>query len=172
MLKEIWTEIPNWEGLYEVSNFGRARNARTKKLKPHDFNNYGYARVQCYDGERRAKLFIHRLVAGLFVLGKEANLVVNHKDGDKTNNIYTNLEWVTRSYNNSHALSIGLKEAKRKNTPCKLKLLCGTEIFFESIVDCAKSIGLSDKRLHHLIKTQKGFIPEIDATISKCVSND
>lgn len=172
MLKEIWTEIPNWEGLYEVSNFGRARNAKTKKLKPHDFNNYGYARVQCYNGESRAKLFIHRLVAELFVSGKQEGFVVNHKDGDKTNNIFTNLEWVTRSYNNSHALTNGLKEAKKKNTPCKLTLKCGTELFFETVMACARSIGLSDKRLHHLIKTQNGFIPEIDAVISKCVSND
>ena len=174
MLNEIWTEIPTWEGLYEVSNFGRARNAKSKKLKPHDFNNYGYARVQCYSNGRRQKLFIHRLVAELFVCKNtdESNLVVNHIDGDKTNNIYTNLEWVTRSFNNSHALQLGLKEAKRKDMPCKLTMKCGTEIFFNTIIACAKSIGLSDKRLHHLVKTQGGYIPEIDAVISKCVSND
>jgi len=67
VLKEIWKNVPEWEDFYEVSNFGRARNKKTGKLKPLDVNNYGYSRLQCYNGERRKKLFIHRLVATLFV---------------------------------------------------------------------------------------------------------
>jgi len=173
MLQEQWLPIPNWEDFYEVSNYGRARNRKTKKLKPHDINNYGYCRVQCYNGKIRQKFFVHKLVAQLFLDGFSEDLVVNHKDGDKTNNMYSNLEWVTRSYNNNkHAFVLGLKEGKKINTPCVLVTRDGTSIFFDTIVDCGKSIGICEKRLHHLIKTQNGFIPEINATISKCVSND
>lgn len=172
MLKEIWKPVPDWEGFYEVSNLGRARNSKTGKLKPHNINNYGYARLQCYDKKRRQKIFIHKLVALLFVDGFEEGLVVNHKDGDKTNNIWSNLEWVSRSYNNSHAFESGARSYTQGKVLCKLTTSCGLELFFESVVACGKSIGVTDKRLHHLMKNNHGYIPEVDAKISKCVSND
>lgn len=170
---EIWKDVPSWEGLYEVSNFGRCRSVRTGKIKPLDVNNCGYSRLQCYDGKRRQKLFVHRLVALLFVDGYKDGLVVNHKDGDKSNNMFSNLEWVTRSDNNKHAFHIGLKDRNRKDTPCYLEMpKTNQKVFFNTVMDASKSIGLSDKRLHHLIKTQGGYIPEVDMYIRKCVSND
>ncbi len=171
MLKEIWKPIPGWETLYEISNYGRARNTNTKKLKALDINSTGYARVCCYNGTTRAKFFIHVLVATVF-LTPTPNFVVNHKDGDKTNNMVDNLEWVSRANNNKHAAGSGLKKYTVRKQPCVLKTSDGTEIFFESIAACSRSIGITDKRLHHLLKTQCGYIPEIGAKISKCVSND
>ena len=170
---EIWKDVPSWEGLYEVSNFGRCRSVRTGKIKPLDVNNYGYSRLQCYNGKRRQKLFVHRLVAQLFVAGYKDGLVVNHKDGDKSNNVFSNLEWVTRSENDKHAYRMNLHEGKKKDVPCYLEIPeTGQQIFFKTIMDASKSIGLSDKRLHHLIKPQVGCIPEVNMFIKKCVSND
>lgn len=171
MESEIWKDVPEWEGIYKVSNFGRCLSVKKNKIKPLDENNYGYLRLQCYDGKRKKKLFVHKLVAQLFVNGYKEGFVVNHKDGIKSNNMYTNLEWVSRSTNNRHAFIIGAKEAKKRNQPCYIEKE-GTKIYFETIINAARSIGLSDKRLHHLIKTQNGYIPEIDAYIRKCVSND
>lgn len=54
---------------------------------------------------------IHRLVAKYFCDGYAEGLVVNHKDGNKTNNHYTNLEWVTQSENVKHAFSTGLAKS-------------------------------------------------------------
>lgn len=170
-MKEIWKDVPNWEGLYKISNFGRCLSVKQNKIKALDTNSYGYARLQCYDGKRRDKLFVHRLVAMLFVDGYKEGFVVDHIDGDKTNNIYTNLQWVSRSENCKRAFSLGLKKAKRESIPCYLDF-DGKRVYFESIVNASKSVGLSDKRLHHLIKTNNGFIPEIGAYIRKCVSND
>lgn len=169
-MKEVWLPIPEWEGLYEISNFGRARNARNGRIKPHDLNNYGYARVQCYDGKRRSRPFVHRLVALLFVDGYSEGLIVNHKDNDRTNNMYYNLEWVTKTENLRHVLSYSPRSTR--TIPCVLTTSDGTEIHFQSVVDCAKSIGLTDKRLHHSLKNNEGFIPEINATFRKSVSND
>lgn len=171
MLEEIWKPLPGWDNYYEVSNLGRARNRNTKKLKTLDINSIGYARVCCYNGSERAKFFIHIVVATLF-LDPIPGFVVNHKDGDKTNNMVDNLEWVSRSTNNKHAVAKGLKKYTKGKQPCVLTTSDGTEIFFESIAACSRSIGITDKRLHHLIKTQCGRIPEIGAKISKCVSND
>jgi len=172
MLKEIWKDVPEWENFYQVSNLGRARNKKTGKLKPLDENNYGYFRLQCYDGENRKKLFIHRLVATLFVEGFVEGYAVNHKDGDKSNNTSENLEWVSASNNCKHCYETKLREGKYSKVPSKLTTSDGTEIFFESLASLAKSIGLTPKRVDHLLKTQNGFIPEINAYISKCVSND
>lgn len=57
----------------------------------------------------KKRFFIHRLVAIYFVDGYSSELVVNHKDGDKTNNRFENLEWVTRSQNDLHAYKNGLR---------------------------------------------------------------
>lgn len=173
MLKEEWKQVPDWEVFYEVSNFGRIRNARTKVLKAPDINNYGYARLQCYAKGIRQKLFVHKLVAVLFIGEPTDNtLVVNHKDSDKLNNFVGNLEWVTRSYNNKHNYEAGTQEKKNVRIPTKLVTMEGIELFFPTIEDLGRSIGLSGKRLAHLYKTQGGYIPEINATFFKCVSND
>lgn len=169
MVEEVWEPVPEWEGLYEVSNLGRAKNTKTSRIKNLDFNNYGYARIQCYDGKRRAKHFIHRLVAQLFVKGFKEGYVVNHIDCDKTNNVYTNLEWVTRSRNNAHAIENGLSNIVGGKRECKLTSTTGFYKTFESVCACGRYLGLSDKRLHHLIKTQGGFIPEFNLTIEKVV---
>ena len=172
MLNEIWLPVPEWENFYTVSNYGRCFSIRTNKIKPLDPNTYGYLRLQCYDGNRRQKLFVHKLVATLFVPGYFEGAVVNHIDGDKTNNIYTNLEWVTKSRNLKHAYEIGTMIPKKKDQPVVLVTKDGTSVYFPTAIACARSIGISDKRLHHLIKKYNGYVPEIGGYVSKCVSND
>lgn len=171
MEKEVWKDVPEWESFYAVSNYGRVFSKRKNKIKPLDMNNYGYLRLLCYDGHRRKKLFVHRLVAELFVDGYRDGYVVDHIDGDKTNNMASNLEWVSRSENNRRAYNLGLNERKKKDTPCYLQF-GDRKVYFETIVSAGRSIGVSDKRLAHLMKTQGGYIPEIDAYIFRCVSND
>lgn len=171
MEKEIWKDVPEWEDCYMVSNFGRAFSKRKNKIKPLDMNNYGYLRLCCYDGKRRKKFFMHRLVGLLFVDGYKDGYVIDHIDGDKTNNNASNLEWVSRSENTRRAFKLGLKEKKKKDMPCYLQF-GDNKVYFETVMSAGKSIGLSDKRLYHLMKTQGGYIPEIDAYIFRCVSND
>lgn len=61
---------------------------------------------------------VHRLVALLFLDVPEnyEELVVNHKDGNKLNNSYTNLEWCTYDYNNYHARVTGLNNVSKSNS--------------------------------------------------------
>ena len=60
-------------------------------------------------GSSKNKHFVHRLVAECFLEKQEGFTFVNHKDGDKTNNCATNLEWCTMRANNIHAIQSGLR---------------------------------------------------------------
>lgn len=113
---EIWKDISGYEGYYQISNFGNVKNTKTQKILLGDTNNIGYRRVTLYSPVRK-RFFIHRLVALHFCEGASEDLVVNHIDGDKTNNKAENLEWVTRSQNDLHAYQMNLRKAH----PCTFK---------------------------------------------------
>lgn len=100
-MNEIWKDIEDYEGLYQVSNFGRVRSfhyGKTKILNPKP-SKQGYKMVSLCKNGISSPISIHRLVALAFVPGYAPTLVVNHKDEDTTNNAADNLEWVTSSYN-------------------------------------------------------------------------
>lgn len=72
----------------------------------------GYCKVNLTnDKGQRATQYLHRIIAQLFLKNPKNKPCVNHLDGDKENNNYENLEWVTRSENEKHAYKIGLKNA-------------------------------------------------------------
>lgn len=106
--KEIWKQIKGYEGYYSISNLGNVRNDKTQKLLIGDTNGIGYKRVILHQPVKN-RYFIHRLVAYHFVEGFNDGLVVNHKNGLKTDNRAINLEWVTRSENDLHAYKNNLR---------------------------------------------------------------
>lgn len=113
---EIWKDIKGYEGYYQISSMGKVKNLNTGKILIGDKNRIGYRRVTLYTPIQK-RFFVHRLVAFHFVEGYCEGLVVNHKDGNKTNNSAENLEWVTKSENDLHAFKLGL----RKAYPCTFK---------------------------------------------------
>lgn len=115
MNKEIWKDIPNYEGLYQISNLGNVKNIKTNICKSKNISNSGYYYVDLYKNNNRAKKNIHRLVAETFILNKNNYSDVNHIDGNKLNNCVNNLEWCTRSYNLKEAYRLKLRK------PVKLK---------------------------------------------------
>ena len=120
---EIWKDIEGYEGYYQISNFGNVKNVKTNKSLVGDINNAGYKRVILYKPKKK-RFLIHRLVALNFCDGYSNGLVVNHKDGNKLNNYYKNLEWVTRSENDLHAERTGLR--KNHYLPQKPKYMIRT----------------------------------------------
>jgi hypothetical protein len=105
---EIWKNVNIGGGTivdnYEVSNLGRFKNSKgviMENYKPHH-TGYIFVRVN------KQKYQLHRLVAFTFIENPHSKPVVNHIDGNKTNNALTNLEWVTIQENNQHNHNVGL----------------------------------------------------------------
>lgn len=114
-INEIWKPILNYENHYEVSNFGKVRNIKTKKLLSPFKNNSGHLKVNfCVNG-CKSKDYIHRLVAVHFHPNLYGHAIVNHIDGNKENNHWLNLEWCTQSDNIKHAWDNGLFKKRGGN---------------------------------------------------------
>ncbi len=108
-MKEVWKDIPGYEGYYQVSNKGRIRSLDRIKiikgqiLKQMD-NGRGYKKVTLCKNGRYKQTYAHRLVGKVFLDNEENKRTINHKDGDKSNNKVNNLEWATYSENERHKL--------------------------------------------------------------------
>lgn len=123
---EIWKDIFGYEGYYQISSIGRVRGVdriipftgrggipttrlqRGKILKT-SIGTSGYETYHMYgESQERETVMLHRVVAKHFLQLEEGKDFVNHKDGNKLNNVVSNLEWVTKSENTLHALDTGL----------------------------------------------------------------
>lgn len=102
MKKEIWADIYDYEGIYQISSWGRVKNIkRNRLLVPYMNPVTGYFHVNLSkDGKARTS-YIHRLVALAFLPDYLFYDEVNHIDEDKSNNRVDNLEWCTIKYNRS-----------------------------------------------------------------------
>ena len=141
-MTEIWREIPDTCGKYEVSNLGtvrsRARGNRWRELRPFQ-DTCGYLYV---DIHRRSRA-VHRLVAEAFLPEIEGKPEINHKDGFKHNNRADNLERCNRSENVKHAFDIGLKHSASRGDSVKARrVVClDTGVVYECIEDAAEASG-------------------------------
>ena len=103
-IQEEYRPVVGFENLYEVSNLGNVRSYR--RLMTQSKINSGYIRVRfCLNGHKTSEL-VHRAVAKAFLPNPENKREVNHKDGDRTNNVLSNLEWATSSENKQHARKV------------------------------------------------------------------
>lgn len=106
--KEMWRDIYPYDGVYQVSNFGRVKNATTNRVLTNYVNRQGYHKVllSSRDADNKIKLkhwMVHRLVALCFVpIYSFERVQINHIDGVKWNNIPENLEWCTNLENQQH----------------------------------------------------------------------
>ena len=120
-MNETWKAISDYEGYYEVSNLGQIRSVnrvvitrnnkkyhyKSKLLKQQPHNSK-YLKVELVKESKQKTYLVHRLVANTFIPNPQSKPQVNHKDGNKQNNIHTNLEWSTSKENNKHAWETGL----------------------------------------------------------------
>lgn len=149
MVEEIWKDIAGYEGLYQVSNFGRVKSlAKLCGHRPKGEtilniqDTRGYKRVTLCKDNKLKKFQIHRLVAIAFIENPENKPCINHKDENKANNNVDNLEWVTWKENTNYGHCI--ENCHKKLTPTiqkkygqRVKCLETGDIF-QSLKDAAK----------------------------------
>lgn len=138
-MEEIWKDIIiekngviyDYTGYYQISNMGRVRSLnylrskKTKILKPRN-NGNDYLKIYLCKDKEHETFYIHRLVANAFVENDNPleKTQINHKDEDRKNNIYTNLEWCTQKYNcnygnhNKKMLSSRIKNGQTTKVIC------------------------------------------------------
>lgn len=170
MEKEEWLEIKDWKG-YQVSNFGQVRSYKKTGIsndlyiKPKILKLYisiwGYPEVRLSNIKKTKKFRVHRIVAENFILNNSLKKEVNHKDGNKLNNHFSNLEWVSRSENMVHLFRVSKSPTMwgEKNGHSKL-----TEIEVIDIKKLWKTGGYLQKELAEIYGVNR-------TTISAIVNN-
>ncbi len=106
---------------YLVFEDGVVLNFNTgRELKP-DKTNRGYYRITVCKDNKTKRFTLHRLVAELFIPNPLNLETVNHKDGIKQHNFKSNLEWMSKEDNQSHAVDTGLCPSGEQNGNSKWK---------------------------------------------------
>ena len=158
MLNLIKEPIQGYEDIYWVDNLGNVYNAR-KRLKTF-FTKSGYECLKLSKDGVRTHPTVHRLVAETFIPNPLNKSEVNHKDGDKSNNKVSNLEWVTSSENKIHARNTGLKIY---NNPTKgLKIGKGSQ-YRNVSYDKSRNKWIACVRHNNKSYGQKRFNTEVEA---------
>lgn len=123
-MDEIWKDIPEYEGHYQISNLGLIKSLKNKKEKilKLSYDKDKYLVTSLYKNNKVKNNKIHRLVMLTFKSDDYFDgAEVNHINGVKTDNNLDNLEWCTHNENMKHAIKTGLKDHKgEKNSNCRL----------------------------------------------------
>lgn len=148
----ISTEIIGFPN-YIIYSDGRIWSKVSNRFLATNVHNNGYIYVDlCKDGKKYSKR-LHILVAQHFVPNPDNLPEVNHKDGNKLNPDYINLEWSTRSDNMIHALDNGLQKC-RKITE---QLLNGEVIArYRSCAEASRVTGIGESTLNNACAGRRG----------------
>lgn len=156
----MFKDIPDWEGLYQVDEHGTIRSTRLLQDNTYtvsqvlDADGYHLCRLINLETHKVSMMKVHRAVALAFIPNLDNKPCVNHKDGVKSNNELSNLEWCTHKENHTHAKQHGLLRSScrevilldsNNNVVCK----------FNSTVNAARALGVSRRSLYS--KKCKGY---------------
>jgi len=115
----MWKEIEGYEGRYSVSEDGQVFSHRRKKVLKGMISSRGYYSVNLCNGKSHFTK-VSRLVGKAFVENPCNYPQINHKDGNKLNDHYSNLEWCTQAQNIRHGLKMGLYKTGELHFNAKL----------------------------------------------------
>lgn len=105
-MEEIWRDVPGYEGLYKVSSKGRVKSldktGSKSEMMLRPFVQDGYLRYTLRKDGAKRNQFAHQLVAKAFIPNPHNRIYIDHIDTDKTNNVVSNLRWVTKKENSNN----------------------------------------------------------------------
>lgn len=99
----MWKDIPEYEGFYQINEFGEIKNVKTNKKRSLRIKKNGYIDVDLYKNGQVKWERVHILVAKTFIPNPNHLPIVMHKDNNKSNNCLYNLKWGTISENTKSA---------------------------------------------------------------------
>jgi hypothetical protein len=146
---ENWLPIARFERKYLISNSGKVWNLG-KEIEQPQYNVDGYRNVHLKLNGKHTQIGIHRLVALHFIPNPYQYPLVNHKNGVKSHNKETNLEWADHVMNAQHALETGLRSgfmSHSEKSQLVLRVLEG-----ELIRDLASEIGRGQESLSGMLR--------------------
>lgn len=184
-----WRKVPGWP-CYSVSDLGDVRRDKSGRILAGGKDKDGYRQViLSYKGKRKG-IKVHRLIALTFIPNPDNKPMINHIDGNKTNNNVSNLEWVTNQENQDHFWRvIDSEEHHRKrvethkgkgllsdNPNAKAVVCIELNKTFSTLIEAEKATGVKYTKIssacHHHQKTAGGYHWEFmevkNATICKC----
>ena len=139
---KIFEEIKGYEGLYQVSAWGEVRSIKRNIFLRQHADKDGYLKVLLSKHGKSKNFFVHRLVAEAFIPNPDNLPCVNHKDEDKTNNAFRNLEWCTVQYNTTYH-DVHLKKKTNKKAVVQYDLDGSVVRVWSSASEAAKALGIS-----------------------------
>ena len=158
---EIWKDILGYESKYQISNLGRIRNVKSKKLYIIGIDSNGYYRINLYDNLGKYKTYrVHRLLGMAFIPNPNNYPCINHIDGNKLNNDLYNLEWYTYKQNIIHAVQNKLRIAptKEKHGRALLNIDLVNQIRNNALtLNQAKALCNISKTQYYRVKRGKGW---------------
>jgi len=98
---EIWKDIPGYEGLYQASSFGRVKSLYTGEIKKPTLAKVGYYVMTLSKSKNKKVEYVHLLILLAFKGPAPIGLIGDHKNNIKTDNLPSNLQYVTRRVNNT-----------------------------------------------------------------------
>lgn len=173
-MEEIWLDIKDFKGIYQVSNLGRVKSlardiiCRGRLLHFKEvilksaIGRDGYKRVALSKDGKQKMFLVHRLVADAFIPNPNNYPIINHKDEDKANNVPENLEWCTHKYNNNYGTTQQRHAQKLKKSILQIEAKTN-EIIREwsSAMDVEREIGYDQANISKCClgqrKTANGF---------------
>lgn len=178
MEKEIWKDIQGYEEYYKINQYGiikskdrlitvpNYQNAhahcsgfsyiRPGRIMKQGLNKYGYAVINLSKDNKQKGHMVHRLVANAFIPNPDNLPFVNHKDENKLNNNFNNLEWCTAEYNINYGTCISRRRISQRGTNKNMKPVIAynteCELEFISVRGAARELNLHQSNIQHAIK--------------------
>lgn len=151
-MEELWKDVSGYEGIYQISNFGKLRsfiNGKVRYITPTK-TPCGYLQFKLYKDHIKKYFYAHRLVMNEFSpIENSKNFQVNHKDENKSNNNIENLEWVTHKENCNYGnrnKKISQFNLNRKDQ--SKKVLCvETNIIYPSIAEAQRQTNINSSNI-------------------------
>jgi len=159
--KEVWKDIPGFEGLYQASNMGRIASIRYGfKLMSLVRNPTGYLQIAFRVNNSIKRGLVHVFVAKTFLDQCDGCTQVDHINHVKTDNRVENLQWISRSDNMKNNYSRGITSVdklKSKGKRVELFDKDGKSIgVFDKLRDAATYLGVQHGNLSALVNGKHG----------------